>query len=106
MRKSILILGLFFAGKIVAQEQNLYKETYRPQYHFSPTKNWMNDPNGLVYSNGLYHLFFQHNPFANEWGHMTWGHATSKDLIHWKEMPIAIAEENGVMIFSDRKSVV
>jgi len=100
MRKSILILGLFFAGKIVAQEQNLYKETYRPQYHFSPTKNWMNDPNGLVYSNGLYHLFFQHNPFANEWGHMTWGHATSKDLIHWKEMPIAIAEENGVMIFS------
>jgi fructan beta-fructosidase len=100
MRKSIFIIGLFFFGKIAAQEQTLFKETYRPQFHFSPAKNWMNDPNGLVYKNGTYHLFFQHNPFANEWGHMTWGHATSKDLIHWKEMPIAIAEENGVMIFS------
>jgi fructan beta-fructosidase len=91
---------LFFAGKIAAQEQLLYKENYRPKYHFSPAKNWMNDPNGLVYSNGLYHIFFQHNPFGNEWGHMSWGHATSKDLVHWKELPVAIAEENGVMIFS------
>ncbi|MEI6086110.1 MAG: glycoside hydrolase family 32 protein [Bacteroidota bacterium] len=100
MRKIILIVGLFLAGRIVAQEQSLFKETYRPQYHFSPAKNWTNDPNGLVYSNGLYHLFFQHNPFANVWGHMSWGHATSKDLIHWKELPVAIAEENGVAIFS------
>jgi fructan beta-fructosidase len=100
MHKIILIVGLFLAGKIVAQEQSLFKETYRPQYHFSPAKNWTNDPNGLVYSNGLYHLFFQHNPFGNEWGHMSWGHATSKDLVHWKELPVAIAEENGVAIFS------
>ncbi len=88
------------AGKNKAQEQVLFKETHRPQYHFSPAKNWMNDPNGLVYYNGLYHLFFQHNPFGNVWGHMSWGHATSKDLIHWNELPVAIAEENGVMIFS------
>ncbi len=88
------------AGKNVAQEQSLFKETYRPQYHFSPAKNWTNDPNGLVYYGGVYHLFFQHNPFGNEWGHMSWGHATSKDLMHWKELPVAIAEENGVAIFS------
>jgi fructan beta-fructosidase len=100
MRNYILIISLFFIGKIAAQNQILYKETYRPQFHFSPTKNWMNDPNGLVYKNGLYHLFFQHNPFGNVWGHMSWGHATSKDLVHWKELPVAIAEEKGTMIFS------
>jgi fructan beta-fructosidase len=100
MRKSIFIVFLFLAGKNIAQEQSLFKETYRPQYHFSPAKNWTNDPNGLVYQNGTYHLFFQHNPFGNVWGHMSWGHATSKDLVHWKELPVAIAEEKGVMIFS------
>lgn len=100
MRKYILIVSLLIAGKSIAQETVLFKENYRPQYHFSPAKNWMNDPNGLVYRDGLYHLFFQHNPFGNVWGHMSWGHATSKDLIHWKELPVAIAEENGRMIFS------
>ncbi len=77
-----------------------YTEKYRPQFHFSPATNWCNDPNGLVYNNGTYHLFYQHNPFGNVWGHMTWAHATSKDLIHWKHLPIAIPEENGIMIFS------
>jgi fructan beta-fructosidase len=100
MHKYILIVSLFLVGKSFAQEEVLFKENYRPQYHFSPAKNWMNDPNGLVFQNGLYHLFFQHNPFDNVWGHMSWGHATSKDLIHWKELPVALAEENGVMIFS------
>lgn len=100
MRKYILLMSLFLFGKIEAQEQTIYKEQYRPQFHFTPSKNWMNDPNGLVYQNGLYHLFFQHNPFGNVWGHMSWGHATSKDLIHWKELPVALAEENGTMIFS------
>ncbi len=100
MRKYVLIISLFFIGKIAAQNQILYKENYRPQFHFSPSKNWMNDPNGLVYKNGTYHLFFQHNPFGNVWGHMSWGHATSKDLVHWKELPVAIAEEKGTMIFS------
>lgn len=100
MRTSILIVGLFLFGTVAAQKQTLFQETYRPQFHFTPSKNWMNDPNGLVYKNGLYHLFFQHNPFGNVWGHMSWGHATSKDLIHWDELPVAIAEENGIMIFS------
>ena len=81
-------------------QTKLYAERYRPQFHFSPASNWCNDPNGLVYNNGTYHLFYQHNPFGNQWGHMTWAHATSKDLVHWTHQPIAIKEEKGVMIFS------
>ena len=77
-----------------------YSETYRPQFHFTPAQNWMNDPNGLVYYKGEYHLFFQHNPFGIRWGHMSWGHAVSTDLVHWKHLPIALKEENNVMIFS------
>jgi len=84
----------------LSAQTKLYTEQFRPQFHFSPANNWCNDPNGLVYNNGTYHLFYQHNPFGNRWGHMTWAHATSKDLIHWKHLPIAIPEENGIMIFS------
>jgi fructan beta-fructosidase len=84
----------------VVAQQEPYKEKYRPQFHFSPKINWTNDPNGLLYYKGQYHLFYQHNPFGNVWGHMTWAHAVSKDLIHWKHLPIAIPEENNVMIFS------
>jgi sucrose-6-phosphate hydrolase SacC (GH32 family) len=75
-------------------------EPYRPQYHFTPAKNWMNDPNGLLFYESEYHLFYQYNPFGNKWGHMSWGHAVSPDLLHWKDLPLALAEENGVMIFS------
>ncbi|KAI3195383.1 CAZyme family GH32 [Penicillium roqueforti] len=67
-----------------------YTEPYRPQYHFSPAENWMNDPNGLLYHDGTYHLFFQYNPAGVEWGNMSWGHATSSDLTHWEEHPIAL----------------
>ena len=78
----------------------MYTEKYRPQFHYSPKRNFMNDPNGLFYLDGKYHLFYQYNPYGNEWGHMSWGHAVSKDLIHWEELSIALHEEKGSMIFS------
>ena len=77
-----------------------YRERYRPQYHFTPEINWMNDPNGLVYFDGEYHLFYQYNPHGNEWGHMSWGHAVSKNLVTWEHLPIALHDEHGVMAFS------
>ncbi|MDR8393409.1 glycoside hydrolase family 32 protein [Aliifodinibius sp. S!AR15-10] len=83
-----------------SQEATTYNEQYRPQFHFSPAKNWMNDPNGLVYHDGEYHLFYQYNPFGDTWGHMSWGHAVSDDLVHWEHLPVALEEENNVMIFS------
>jgi fructan beta-fructosidase len=73
---------------------------WRPQLHFHAPPNWINDPNGPILLNGQYHLFFQFNPFGDQWGHMSWGHAVSTDLTHWKQLPVAIAEENGVAIFS------
>lgn len=65
-------------------------EHLRPTYHFTPEQNWMNDPNGLCYIDGEYHLFFQHNPNADVWGDIHWGHAVSHDLIHWRRLPIAL----------------
>ena len=84
---------------MVAQTEG-YRQPYRPQFHFSPARNWTNDPNGLVYFDGEYHLFFQYNPFGARWGHMSWGHAVSRDLVHWRELPVALPEENGIMIFT------
>jgi len=76
---------------VFAQDQTPTPQ-WRPVYHFTPAKNWTNDPNGLIYLNGEYHLYYQHNPFENKWGHMSWGHATSKDLVSWKHLPVAIPE--------------
>ena len=81
-------------------EEAGYDEQYRPQVHFTPAKNWMNDPNGMVYANGTYHLFYQYNPQGNQWGNMSWGHATSSDLIHWTEQAVALTRDELGDIFS------
>src|SRR5881296_1302615 len=103
---SVSIRG-FAAGFVLAslcalqvRSAEIDREPFCPLFHFTPAKNWMNDPNGLVFYDGEYHLFYQHNPFGNKWGHMSWGHAVSKDLVHWEHLTLALAEENGVMIFS------
>ena len=93
------LCGLLW-GEANGSEGGGYDQAFRPQFHFSPREHWTNDPNGLVFFEGEYHLFFQYNPFGDKWGHMSWGHAVSRDLVHWEELPVALAEENGVMIFT------
>jgi len=100
MKKYFLLLFTITTLSGTAQLNYFYKEKYRPQFHFSPPIHWTNDPNGLVFNNGEYHLFYQFNPFGNRWGHMSWGHAVSKDLVHWQPLPVAIGEEKDTMIFS------
>ncbi|HMK17378.1 MAG TPA: GH32 C-terminal domain-containing protein [Chitinophagaceae bacterium] len=95
---SLAIITCLTTLILVAQVGN---ELYRPTFHFSPKQNWMNDPNGLVYYNGKYHMFFQSNPYGlDPAGNKSWGHAVSLDLINWEEKPIAIPAQNGVMAYS------
>lgn len=84
----------------VPGEDNFYNEKYRPQYHFTSKTGWLNDPNGMIYYQGEYHLFYQHNPVGIHWGNMTWGHATSKDMLHWIEQPKVLFPNDVSMCFS------
>ena len=96
-RVSLIVVLTFFifsacnnfkksSDKISMNKKNQDEIKYRPQIHFSPKENWMNDPNGMFYYKGKYHLYFQHNPNANVWGPMHWGHAISEDLISWEHL--------------------
>jgi fructan beta-fructosidase len=96
---SLLAAALLFSTQASAQ-QPPSATTWQPRIHFSSPPNWINDPNGPILLDGQYHLFFQTNPTGDEWGNMSWGHAVSPDLAHWKQLPVALAEENGIAIFS------
>ncbi|MGW2618321.1 GH32 C-terminal domain-containing protein [Streptomyces sp. NPDC001500] len=95
-----VLSGLGLVAASPATADTLYHERYRPQFHFTPAQNWMNDPNGLIWYKGRYHLFFQYNPDGDTWGNMSWGHAVSTDLVHWKQLPVAIPQDDQEMIFS------
>jgi fructan beta-fructosidase len=97
-RTICLIISLAVCATCEAQKT--YQEPYRPQVHFSPQAHWMNDPNGLIFFKGTYHLFFQYYPDSTVWGPMHWGHATSKDLVHWKQEPVALSPDSLGYIFS------
>ncbi|AKI92881.1 levanase [Bacillus subtilis] len=93
-----LLLTMAFSAD--AADSSYYDEDYRPQYHFTPEANWMNDPNGMVYYAGEYHLFYQYHPYGLQWGPMHWGHAVSKDLVTWEHLPVALYPDEKGTIFS------
>ncbi|MEM9719896.1 MAG: glycoside hydrolase family 32 protein [Bacteroidota bacterium] len=111
-----LFLGLWIVGACQTPQKSVgnsssayYTEDHRPQIHFSPDSMWMNDPNGMVYYEGEYHLFYQYHPESTVWGPMHWGHAVSPDLVHWEHLPIGIFPDSLGTIFSgsavvDRKN--
>ena len=96
----ILFLTACSPTKKAATALQTYNEPHRPQIHFSPQQAWMNDPNGMVYFNGVYNLFYQYYPDSTVWGPMHWGHATSNDLVHWQHQPIALYPDSLGYIFS------
>jgi fructan beta-fructosidase len=101
-RGGIIICALFtwLYAFTACSSRQYYSEQYRPRFHFSPDSMWMNDPNGMVYYKGEYHLFYQYHPYSNVWGPMHWGHAVTTDLIHWEHLPIALYPDSLGTIFS------
>lgn len=94
-----MVLSFAQPGSVKAKSA-AYTEAYRPQFHYSPAQNWMNDPNGLIYYKGEYHMFYQYNPYGATSGNGSWGHAVSKDLVHWKELPVAIPTDANEDVWS------
>ena len=91
-------LAKVYQADTIHDAHKIYKEKYRPQFHFTSRRGWLNDPNGCIWHDGLYHLYYQHNPFEREWENMTWGHATSPDLLHWTEQaPVLFPDQLGTM---------
>lgn len=93
-------LSQIYQSDTIAGQDLIYKEKNRPQYHFTTRRGWINDPNGLVWLDGEYHLFYQHNPYERDWENMHWGHAVSRDLLHWAELPEALYPDKNGMAFS------
>ena len=93
-------LASIYQDDEIAGTDSLYREYNRPQIHYTQKRGWNNDPNGLVFYEGEYHLFYQHNPFEREWGNMHWGHAVSRDLVHWEELPLAMFPDEDGTAFS------
>src|ERR1700759_2891757 len=101
--RRFLFIALLLLTDQLSNAQNKpfdYREPYRPQVHFSPKEKWTNDPNGMIYYKGTYHLFFQYYPDSTVWGPMHWGHAVSKDLVHWDQKAIALFPDSLGYIFS------
>lgn len=99
LREGIRILDVGNQFKEMDQQrfQSYCDTPYREQYHFTPPVNWINDPNGLCWYKGFYHLFYQYNPFGQEWNNMYWGHAASRDLIHWKHLPVVLEPQEEIL---------